>query len=124
MAKLLIRTEDEEVIEVQGRMTFEVARTDEGGLVTYGQLSMHKYIPDICGIESIRYKLDTVEVIKETFGTNDFNILYDFILTDEEAFEVKEEVLEDFEIHMLEQKEYGKDESKAWEDREWKSETN
>lgn len=85
MAKLLITTDENEVIEVQGRMTFKISKvqTDDGDiLIASGQLSMHNYIEGIVGIESARYKLTNVEIVEEVFGTNDFNILYEFILAD------------------------------------------
>ena len=77
MAKLLITTDENEVIEVQGRMTFKISKvqTDNGDiLIASGQLSMHIYIEGIVGIESARYKLTNVEIVEEVFGTNDFNI--------------------------------------------------
>ena len=50
MAKLLITTDENEVIEVQGRMTFKISKvqTDDGDiLIASGQLSMHNYIEGI-----------------------------------------------------------------------------
>lgn len=118
MAKLLITTEDSKVIEVQGRMTFEVNKieNEEGELVyiTSGQLSMHNYIEGIVSIESARYKLNDIEIIREVFGTNDFDILYEFILTDAFAFEVKKDTLAKEAIKRLEDEQYKKDDSVAW----------
>lgn len=128
MAKIIITTDENELIEVQGRMTFEVNKIeDETGnvtLVTSGQLSMHNYIEGIIGIESARYKLTDVEIVREIFGTNDFNILYEFVLTDGYSFEVKEDVLNEIEIKEIEDKEYKEDDSRQWDgELAWKSET-
>lgn len=123
MAKLIITTDENEEIEVQGRMTFESVRNEEGGLSTYGQLVTHKYIDGIDKIESSRYILKTVNVIREVFGTNDFNILYEFRLDDGFEYYVKEDTLTDEEIKKIQDEEYFDEDSKVWEDKEWKSET-
>lgn len=124
MAKLIITTDEKEVIEVQGRMTFESIRNAEGKLDTYGQLVTHKYIDGIDKIESSRYILETVNVTREVFGTNDFNILYEFQLEDGYEYYVKEDVLTDEEIKKIQDEEYSEEDCKKWEDKEWKSETN
>lgn len=119
MAKLLITTDENKVIQVNGRMTFEVNKVEnEDGeitLVTSGQLSMHNYIEGIIGIESARYKLTNVDVIREVFGTNDFNILYEFVLTDGYDFEIKKDTLSDEAIKEIEREEYANDDSNKWE---------
>jgi glutamine cyclotransferase len=118
MAKLLITTDENEVIEVQGRMTFKISKvqTDNGDiLIASGQLSMHNYIEGIVGIESARYKLTNVEIVEEVFGTNDFNILYEFILADGCDFEVKKDTLSEEAIKEIEREEYRNDESNKWE---------
>lgn len=124
MAKLIITTDEKEVIEVQGRMTFESIRNAEGKLDTYGQLVTHKYIDGIDKIESSRYILETVNVTREVFGTNDFNILYEFQLEDGYEYYVKEDVLTDEEIKKMQDEEYSEEDCKKWEGKEWKSETN
>lgn len=123
MAKLLITTDEQEVIEVQGKMTFESIRNEEGKLDTYGQLVTHKYIDGIDQIESSRYILKTVNVLREVFGTNDFNILYEFKLDDGYEYYVKEETLSEEAIKKIQDEEYKDEDSNKWEDKEWKSET-
>lgn len=119
MAKLLITTDENEVIEVKGRMTFEVNKVEtENGeitLVVSGQLSMHNYIEGIIGIESARYKLTNVDIVREVFGTNDFNILYEFVLTDGYSYEIKEDTLSEEAIKEIEDEEYKDDDSNKWE---------
>ena len=103
MAKLLITTDENEVIEVKGRMTFEVNKveTEDGEitLVASGQLSMHNYI----------------DIVREVFGTNDFNILYEFVLTDGYSYEIKEDTLPEEAIKEIEDEEYKDDDSNKWE---------
>ena len=81
MAKIKITDGNNEVFEVNGRMTFKVSKAfDDVGdeiMVCLGQLTTHKYFEEITKIESDRFVLENVEVTDETFGTNDFNILYD-----------------------------------------------
>ena len=43
-----------------------------------GVLAMHDYEDEIETIESERYRLDNVEVYKESFGSNEYMILYFF----------------------------------------------
>lgn len=119
MAKLLITTDENKAIEVKGRMTFEVNKveTEDGEitLVASGQLSMHNYIEGIIGIESARYKLTNVDIVREVFGTNDFNILYEFVLTDGYSYEIKEDTLSEEAIKEIEDEEYKDDDSNKWE---------
>ncbi|MEG1494700.1 MAG: hypothetical protein RR406_00150 [Bacilli bacterium] len=86
MAILKITDGSNNEIEVKGRMTFKISKVvDENGeesQVCLGQMATHKYFEEITKIETDRFKLENVEVIEETFGTNDFNILYDFEVND------------------------------------------
>ena len=63
---------------------------------------MHNYIEGIIGIESARYKLTNVDIVREVFGTNDFNILYEFVLTDGYSYEIKEDTLSEEAIKEIE----------------------
>jgi hypothetical protein len=72
MAKLLITTDENEVIEVQGRMTFKISKvqTDDGDiLIASGQLSMHNYIE---GIVLLLPHIRTVDdIINKAYSTNE-----------------------------------------------------
>ena len=76
---------------------------------------MHNYIEGIIGIESARYKLTNVDIVREVFGTNDFNILYEFVLTDGYSYEIKEDTLSEEAIKEIEDEEYKDDDSNKWE---------
>lgn len=82
MAKIKITNDQNEEKVVNGRMTFKVSKAiDENGddvMVCLGQLTTHNYFEEIRKIETDRFILENVEVTDETFGTNDFDILYEF----------------------------------------------
>ena len=123
MAKILITTGDGEVIETQGKMTFEtIKKEDEHGDIyfeTIGQLAIHEYIVDIDKIESARYLLENVDVYREVYGTDDFNILYEFTANGIDV-SVKESNLDKGKIDVLRKKEYENEDCKDWEgDYEW-----
>ncbi len=123
MAKILITTGDGEVIETQGKMTFEtIKREDEHGDIyfeTIGQLAIHEYIVDIDKIESARYLLENVDVYREVYGTDDFNILYEFTANGIDV-SVKESNMDKGKIDVLRKKEYENEDCKDWEgDYEW-----
>lgn len=123
MAKILITTGDGEVIETQGKMTFEtIKREDEDGdtyFETIGQLAIHEYIVDIDKIESARYLLENVDVYREVYGTDDFNILYEFTANGIDV-SVKESNMDKGKIDVLRKKEYENEDCKDWEgDYEW-----
>ena len=113
MAKILITTGDGEVIETQGKMTFEtIKKEDEHGDIyfeTIGQLAIHEYIVDINKIESARYLLENVDVYREVYGTDDFNILYEFQVNNY-GWDIKEDYLSEETIKAIEKEEYKNDE--------------
>ena len=123
MAKILITTGDGEVIETQGKMTFEtIKKEDEHGDIyfeTIGQLAIHEYIVDINKIESARYLLENVDVYREVYGTDDFNILYEFTANGIDV-SVKKSNMDKGKIDALRKKEYENEDCKDWEgDYEW-----
>ena len=123
MAKILITTGDGEVIETQGKMTFEtIKKEDEHGDIyfeTIGQLAIHEYIVDINKIESARYLLENVDVYREVYGTDDFNILYEFTANGIDV-SVKKSNMDKGKIDVLRKKEYENEDCKDWEgDYEW-----
>ena len=66
---------------VRGKLS--VIRTlDDSGekpkLIVQGQLSTHRYIEEIVEIKTNRLHLTGVNVYQESFGSEDFNILYTF----------------------------------------------
>lgn len=113
MAKIIITNDKNEEILVNGRMTFKVSKAiDEDGdetMVCLGQLTTHKYFEEINKIETDRFILENVEVTDETFGTNDFDILYDFQVHNF-GWSIKENYLSEETIEKIEKLEYENDE--------------
>lgn len=69
----------------KGRMSISRALDTESSppiLCIKGQLVMHRYIEEITTIETHRYKLCDVNVYREDFGSEDFNIIYYFTAKD------------------------------------------
>lgn len=62
------------------------------GMVISGLLAVHEYIEEIYEIESERYLLTDVSVYKESFGSNEYMILYYFTAKD---LTVKQDVVDD-----------------------------
>ena len=118
MAQIKITTSDRKTLNVKGRLTFTTELfKDETGMEyirVEGQMVTHKYIEDIFKIETHRYLLSDIEVYKETFGSDDFNILYEFIAKDytikNGATNLSNELIEEIEKEM-----YASDDSKLWE---------
>ena len=113
MAKIIITNDNNEEIQVEGRMTFKVSKAiKEDGtdtMICLGQLATHKYFEEITKIETDRFILENVEVTDETFGTNDFNILYEFEVQNY-GWTIKEDYLSEETIKKIELEEYKDDE--------------
>ena len=95
MALIRVNKEDKNLF---GALTFDreaVMDPDTGKIVgtsINGILAIHDYIDDIYEIESERYLLRDVSVYKESFGSNEYMILYHFIAED---LKIKEDILDD-----------------------------
>ena len=115
MALIRVNKEDKNLF---GALTFDreaVMDPDTGKIVgtsINGILAIHDYIDDIYEIESERYLLRDVSVYKESFGSNEYMILYHFIAED---LKIKEDILDD-NIKWLIEEESVEREIK---DREW-----
>lgn len=61
---------------VNGNLSISRGLTNDDEIVIAAILATHKYFEDITEIETERYHLTDVKIIKEDFGSNDFNIQY------------------------------------------------
>lgn len=117
MAKLIITNDNNEEIQVEGKMTFKVSKAiKEDGtetMICLGQLATHRYFEEITKIESDRFILENVEVTDEVFGTNDFNILYEFEVHNY-GWTIKEDYLCEETIKEIERQEYSNDEGNCY----------
>ena len=80
MALIRINNNEENLL---GAVSFnrEAIYEDDGrvkGVSISGILAIHEYVDEINVIESERYRLEDVEVYKESFGSNEYTILYYF----------------------------------------------
>lgn len=101
MALLRINNTEENIL---GSVTFERdAVYDEvtgeiKGQVINGLLATHDYIEDLYAIETERYILTGVSVFRESFGSNEYMILYHF---NAKGLEIKPDSLLDEDIKWL-----------------------
>lgn len=98
MAKIVINEE----LRVNGRLTFsrelkeEQYQDAEGNIKTrkyfeiLGMLATHLYFDEIHQLDTTRFSLYGVEVFKEDFGSDDYNIIYSFIAKDIEIHGAEE----------------------------------
>ena len=115
MALIRVNKEDKNLF---GALTFDreaIVDPDTGKIIgtsINGILAIHDYIDDIYEIESERYQLRNVSVYKESFGSNEYMILYHFIAED---LKIKEDMINE-DIKWLIEEESIEREIK---DREW-----
>ena len=104
-------------LEVNGNLTFtRTLVTNEEGKLCFdinGVLSTHLYFDDINSLETARYILNDVEVYQESFGSDDYNIIYLFKAKDIEIKGVEIEgakfILYPEEIEKIEKEMYKND---------------
>lgn len=66
-------------LTVNGKLTFNnTMNQDKTGFIIDGVLLTHLYFDDIQKIETNRFILNNVEVYRESFGSDDYNIGYSF----------------------------------------------
>lgn len=78
MAKIILNDE----FEVNGKLSISRTLNEQGdGFIVTGTFATHLYIEDIHTLESPRYKVYGVEVFQEMFGSDDYDIVYNFQAT-------------------------------------------
>lgn len=96
-------------IEVKGKVSFrhsiylDEERNEWKDDGISGTLVSHKYIDDIHTIETDRYLISGCTVHTESFGSDDFNIIYDFIADD---CIVKDDPLSEEDVKKIEDEKY------------------
>lgn len=73
MAKISVNEE----FLINGKLTIRRVLND-GELTILGSFATHYYFEEIKKLESFRYLITDIEVYEEVFGTDDFDILYNF----------------------------------------------
>ena len=81
---------------VEGKFTVKQRLVEDekgnGNVVVHGIFSTHDYIEELNTLESERYLLLGVKVFEETFGTNDYEITYEFTA---ESLTIKDDYVPD-----------------------------
>jgi hypothetical protein len=105
MAEIIVN--DEKI--VNGRMTItrslDISKNPPV-LTIVGQLETHRYFEEITILESARYRVEGITVVQESFGSDDFNIVYTFAANSLEVIN-GETNLSDDEIKAKEDEIYG-----------------
>lgn len=92
MAKIIIN----ETMELDGQITVsQELNLSENILVVTGFLATPHYIEEIDSIDAENFKLEDVEVLKESFGTDDQQVVYEFYVG---KFTIKKERYQSGEI--------------------------
>jgi hypothetical protein len=94
---------------VKGKMTItrtlDIAK-EPPVLTIVGQLETHRYFEEITVLETERYIVKGITVVQESFGSEDFNVVYTFMA---DSLEVRggETNLSDEDIEAKEKELYG-----------------
>ena len=88
----LTKSKGVEKKEVKGLITFsheaelseETGEWEDNGFIK-GTFATHDYLPDIRDLVSPRYKISGITVLQESFGSEDFDIIYSFIANEFEV---------------------------------------
>lgn len=93
----VIKVNNDDKVNIYGRLSVdrEAVYNEEGeytGMQITGMLAVHEYIEEITEIETERFLLKNVNVYKESFGSNEYLILYYFIAED---MDIKPDNLDD-----------------------------
>ena len=92
---------------INGRVSIRRYKKEDGGISVEGSFATHYYFEEINSLESYRYLLTNIEVVEEVFGTDDFDIVYNFVA---DNIEIKSDMsdLSTEEIIEIEKNIYGK----------------
>lgn len=103
MAKININDE----LIVNGKMTIRRYETENASIRIAGTFATHGYIDEIHTLTSYRYRLTGIRVYEEVFGSDDYDIVYNFTA---ESIEIPDGLtnLEDVEMNMYDEKLYNK----------------
>lgn len=63
---------------VNGRLTVRRFKDENNEIKIVGTLATHYYIEEILKLETFRYSIEGIEVAEEVFGSDDFDIVYNF----------------------------------------------
>lgn len=110
MAEIIINDK----IRANGKFSFNRFFDSERNIVEIrGVFATHLYYEDIRSLESPRFKLKGLEVYEQSFGSDDYDIVYHFIAKDFELKDVIDDgigyILYSEEMQMIEDEMYKND---------------
>lgn len=111
--------------KVKGRLSISRGLTEHDDIIIGAILTTHRYFEEITEIESERYHLTDVKIIKEDFGSNDFDIQYTLAAQDLEIKNGETNLPIDV-IEAIEQEMYKDEKDNLMHEevyKKWKSET-
>lgn len=116
MAEIKVNTEK----FVNGRLTIAREKrqvsNEESQILIKGLFTTHEYFEEIHTLESERYLLQGVEVIKESFGSNDYDIGYEFLIGN---LIVKEDYIPNEIKELIEAIEYENENKEYFHSKNW-----
>ena len=101
-------TIERSAIEIEGELTIE----------TRGIFTTHDYFEEIHTLESERYLLQGITVYKESFGSNDYDIGYEFMVKN---LIVKDDYIPEEIKAVIETSEYQDEETEYFHSDNWES---
>ena len=106
MARLVINGGTDYECAVNGKCTVVREKDAEGNIVISGWLVTHTYIEEINSISADNFICTGVNVVGETFGSNAFNILYNFVCNDFDPIDcLSQDEIDQIEAKLYEVKE-------------------
>lgn len=109
-------------IFVNGKLAIErEAIENESGentIVTKGAFTTHDYFEEIHTLESERYLLQNIEVYKEHFGSNDYDIGYEFLIG---SLTIKEDYIPQEIKNLIEAIKYEDEQEEYYHSKNWES---
>ena len=74
MANIKVNNE----LVVKGKVSITRKRTEENEIIIYGSFMTHIYYEEINTLETERYLITGIDVYEEMYGSDDYNIIYNF----------------------------------------------
>lgn len=74
MANIKVNNE----LVVKGKVSITRKRTEENEIIIYGSFMTHIYYEEIKTLETERYLITGIDVYEEMYGSDDYNIIYNF----------------------------------------------
>lgn len=105
---------------VNGRLTIQREKIQSTNndlqILMKGLFTTHEYFEEIHTLESERYLLQGINVLKESFGSNDYDIGYEFFISD---LIIKEDYIPNEIKELIEAMEYEEEDKEYFHSKNW-----